>query len=55
MISIRRIVMLIKCTCKNDYQDKKYGEQVRVMNKTEKKSGDKVVFRCTVCTKEVVK
>ena len=25
--------MIKKCTCKNEYQDKKYGKNKRVMNK----------------------
>lgn len=38
---------IIKCTCKNDYQDEKYGKDNRVCNSTNK-SGD---YRCTVCGK----
>jgi len=34
------------CSCKSDYQDKKYGENKRLMNK--KNNG----FRCTVCGKD---
>lgn len=34
------------CTCKHEYQDKKYGENKRVMNKI--KAGG---YRCTVCDK----
>ena len=41
-----------KCTCKNAYQDKKYGKGMRVMNKLYKgKSGDSK-HRCTVCNSE---
>ena len=36
-----------KCDCTNEYQDKKYGKDIRVCNKTVK---DK--YRCTVCGKE---
>lgn len=32
------------CTCKHEYQDKKYGKQKRVFNQTQR--GD---YRCTVC------
>ncbi len=35
-----------ECSCKNEYQDKKYGKNLRVMNP--KKAG----HRCTVCGKE---
>ncbi len=44
-----------KCTCKAsdsacaDYQDKKYGNQMRVMNLDQKKSD----ATCTVCGKSV--
>lgn len=43
---------IIECTCDNKYQDKRYGFGKRVANATLKKSGDKVVYRCTVCSKE---
>jgi len=39
-----------KCTCKNDYQDKKYGKGMRVMNRTEKKPPE---ARCTSCGNSV--
>lgn len=40
----------IKCTCHNEYQDKVYGKDIRVHNKTAKKpSPDTVIVRCTVC------
>jgi hypothetical protein len=35
------------CTCKNDYQDQKYGKGRRLMNFMKKTGG----FRCTVCAK----
>ena len=41
---------IIKCTCKNDYQDSKYGQGNRVCNAT--KEPDKTGYRCTVCGKE---
>lgn len=37
---------IIVCICKHVYQDEKYGENKRVMNKT--KAGG---YCCTVCTK----
>jgi len=40
--------MILKCDCKNKQQDKMYGNQMRVMNKTSKDS----TYRCTVCAKE---
>jgi len=39
--------MIKKCTCKHEFQDKKYGKGMRVFNK------GKEVWRCTVCRKEV--
>jgi len=40
--------MVLKCTCKHEYQDKKYGKDVRVCN-----VNIKGVHKCTVCGKEV--
>ena len=37
------------CSCKHEYQDKRYGEGKRVMNPTK---DDKYPYRCTVCGKE---
>lgn len=34
---------IMKCNCKNDFQDKKYGKKNRLFNRTIKG------FRCTVC------
>jgi len=39
--------MIGKCYCRNEYQDKKYGQGIRVMNRT--KNGK---VRCTVCGRE---
>jgi hypothetical protein len=41
--------MIGRCFCKSEYQDKKYGPGMRVMNQME---NGKV--RCTVCGKEAV-
>lgn len=41
--------MITKCTCHNEYQDRKYGAGNRVHNKGEKK------IRCTVCAKVTMK
>ena len=41
--------MILKCKCKHDYQDKKYGKGNRVHNfvvNNTKAGGD---YRCTVC------
>ena len=39
------MVKIIKCSCKNEFQDKKYGKNRRVANDTQKEG----VYRCTVC------
>jgi len=44
--------MKMKCTCKNEYQDKHYGKDVRVFNKTEKTAAGKHYYRCVVCNNE---
>lgn len=45
--------MIIRCSCKHTYQDKKYGKNRRVANRCGiKGSGGKSTFRCTVCLKE---
>lgn len=46
----------IACTCKNEYQDAKYGKGMRIMNHTEKgKTPTSTTWRCTVCKREVTK
>lgn len=40
--------MLIRCSCKHDYQDKRYGVGVRVHNPLKATSGG-LQWRCTVC------
>ena len=40
--------MIIKCNCKSEYQDKKYGIGNRIANLMLKNGW----FRCTVCNKE---
>lgn len=44
--------MKLKCTCNHKGQDELHGEKIRVFNKTEKKSGNQPVYRCTVCLAE---
>lgn len=46
---------IMKCTCANEYQDEKYGQQMRVHNETAKNvPGQGNYHRCTVCLKERV-
>ena len=41
---------ITKCTCKHDYQDKRYGQGNRVHNETPPKvKGGPPGLRCTVC------
>lgn len=42
--------MILRCTCRSEYQDKLYGLAMRVHNKTNKSDG--AVQRCTVCGSE---
>lgn len=48
--------MIRKCSnpdCKNEFQDKRYGEKQRVMNPTLKnKQSSRKTYRCTVCLQE---
>lgn len=44
------MIKVIKCTCKHEYQDEKYGKGNRVANSMKSTSATK--FRCTVCGKE---
>lgn len=41
--------MIKKCLCQHEYQDEKYGNQMRVANRMMNGA-----FRCTVCGKEIV-
>lgn len=40
---------LVRCKCSNEFQDKTYGQSVRVANATAKQDKDYVDVRCTVC------
>jgi hypothetical protein len=39
-----------RCSCKHEYQDKRYGKGRRVHNKVENESAHGGKWRCTVCT-----
>lgn len=44
---------IVSCQCKNEFQDKRYGETGRLATVTLKaKSPERAVVRCTVCGKE---
>jgi len=40
--------MILKCNCKHEYQDKKYGKGERVHNECQS-TKNKGLYRCTVC------
>jgi len=42
-------IALVKCGCKHEYQDAKYGHGIRVANTTAKQDKDIATVRCTVC------
>lgn len=47
---------LVNCNCNNDYQDKKYGRQLRVANEVGKPKpvppNGQTICRCCTCKKE---
>lgn len=45
--------MILRCTCKHDFQDKTYGSGMRVHNPCPPKGKtDDPKYRCTVCGAE---
>jgi len=47
--------MIVRCKCKHEYQDKKYGKGNRVHNECSSRIKGQKIVRCTVCgnTKQV--
>lgn len=41
--------MILKCTCRSDDQDQRYGVGKRLMNDCKPKEKVRKHFRCTVC------
>jgi hypothetical protein len=41
-----------RCSCKDKFQDKRYGHKLRLHNKTLKHPTSSGGWRCTVCGKE---
>lgn len=39
----------MKCNCRSEYQDNKYGTGIRIFNKMADKKGFGEQYRCTVC------
>ncbi len=47
---VRGTTKVIRCTCAHDFQDERYGKSMRVHNAF--KEGDRIRYRCTVCSGE---
>jgi len=45
---------VIRCTCKHEFQDRAYGEGMRIHNFAPK-AGGQGMWRCTVCKNEKAK
>jgi hypothetical protein len=43
--------MIKRCVCQHRFQDKRYGDKMRVKNPVAKKQGFPQEYRCTVCGK----
>lgn len=41
--------MILKCTCKHEYQDRRYGPMLRVHNALLRDKGEAQYYRCTIC------
>ncbi len=41
--------MILVCTCKNEYQDRRYGQNKRVHNECKPLSLGEKRYRCSVC------
>ena len=48
------MIKTIRCTCKSEFQDKRYGKNKRLANETTKGPGGTRGWRCTVCGKDSV-
>jgi hypothetical protein len=44
--------MILRCKCKNDYQDERYGANYRVHNPIQVSGTQSPRYRCTVCLSE---
>lgn len=44
--STKSTTKVVNCTCKNDFQDKRYGKGKRVANYSRKHN----IYKCTVCS-----
>lgn len=41
--------MILKCKCKHEYQDQRYGKEQRVHNPLKKEKMQSQKWRCSVC------
>lgn len=46
---------ILPCTCQHKFQDENYGQNNRVHNPCPGKSATEVIYRCTVCSKQISK
>jgi hypothetical protein len=44
-----RTISTVRCVCKHEWQDKRYGNQMRIANATAKGDDNSREVRCTVC------
>lgn len=49
---IKEDIKILQCVCEHDFQDKKYGKGMRVMNPANQRGKMPGRYRCTVCGKE---
>jgi exosome complex RNA-binding protein Csl4 len=44
--------MILRCTCINKFQDKKYGKKLRIFNRLGDAKSLDPMYKCTVCGNE---
>lgn len=48
----KKNIAIKPCSCKHEFQDKKYGQGMRVMNRCKQVDDKSTKFRCTICSRE---
>ena len=51
-MAIKENTKVMPCQCQHEYQDKKYGRQMRLFNLADGNGKQPGRYRCTVCGKE---
>ena len=51
-MAINENTKILPCKCDHDYQDKKYGPHMRLMNLADQRGKSPGRYRCTVCGSE---